>query len=149
MVSIPHEDLDRFIEAFFDGIKVNHEDKEVSLFLRDHDGMKWILMAEDVSDCMVFQMNILNIIDRITFWDDSSNEKYYIDQLFCLYCGYYIEEEEKVNKFPFIREYIKKIKCNEAFLIELEPVYGANVLVLAKRVRLWLMAVAQDNGAYK
>jgi hypothetical protein len=136
MVNMLHKKLNRFVETYFDGIKLNHENKEVYLFLRDHNAVRWVLMAEGVSDCMVLQMRTLNIIDRITFWDVSSNEESYIDKLFCLHKGYYPGEKDK-RDFLFITGSIEKIKHDEMFLMELEPVFGANVLVLAKRAKLW------------
>lgn len=128
-------DFNKFVEGHLTGIKVYQTEKRAVLFLQEPAGRSWVLTATDVSEFMILQMRMQNIIDRISFWDASSNDVDYRSKLFSLMYGKFVEEKDDLN-LPLINQAIETIRRGDAVLVELEPVYGALVLILARGVSL-------------
>lgn len=83
---------------------------------------------------MVLQMCMQNIIDRISIWDASSNIADYGDKLYSLFTGKLPDSIDM--SLPSIKSAIVSIQSGELSLVEIEPVYGAIVLILASEVSL-------------
>ena len=128
-------DFSKFVEGHLVGVKVYQAEKRVVLSLKEATGKSWILTATDVSEFMILQMCMQNIIDRISIWDASSEEEDYRNKIFSLIHGKFEGEKDDFSS-PLINQTIEAIRRGEAMLVELEPVYGALVLILAKEVFL-------------
>lgn len=128
-------DWNKFVEGHLIGIKVYQTDKVVVLSLQEPAGKGWMLTATEVSEFMVLQMRMQNIIDRVSFWNTTSNDIDYRSKLYSLIHGKYVEGKDDLNS-PVITKAVETIRRGDAVLIELEPVYGAHVLILAKEASL-------------
>jgi hypothetical protein len=128
-------DLSKFVEGHLIGVKVCQAEKRACLFLQEATGKNWILTATDVAELMILQMCMQNIIDRISIWDASSNDADYRSKLFSLFHGTFAEEKTDFN-LPVINRAVETVRRGGAVLIEVEPVYGALVLILAKEIFL-------------
>jgi len=138
VVNIAPEDLYRFVEGYFDGIRSNFEDNSLSLFLHDNSGKKWTLVVSGGGGSVfgtITEMRDQNIIHEITLWDKSSDEEERIDRLLRAYFGFYVDKKDVQNSYA-IDFYTEKIKSGEMFIIELEPVCGADVLILGEKAYL-------------
>ena len=124
-------DCGNLVEGYLTGIKVHQKEKKANLFLQETTGQNWVLTAIDVSELMVLQMCMQNIIDRISFWSSSNNDSDYRSKIFSLVCGKFAEEGDDLY-LPSINKAVEMIQRGDALLIELEPVYGALVLILAR-----------------
>ncbi|MES2740068.1 MAG: hypothetical protein V4754_03850 [Pseudomonadota bacterium] len=128
-------DFNKFVEGHLTGIKVYQEENRAELFLQETTGRKWVLNATDVSELMILQMRMQNIIFRIVIWDLNSNEEEYKGKIFSLIHGKFETGKDHLSS-PVINAKIDMIRRGEAVLLELEPVYGALVLIIAKQVLL-------------
>ena len=128
-------DWNKFVEGHLIGIKVYQADKVAVLSLQEPAGKGWLLTATEVSEFMVLQMRMQNIIDRISIWNATSNDIDYRSKLYSLIHGKSVEGKDDLNS-PVINKAVETIQRGDAVLIELEPVYGALVLILAKEVSL-------------
>lgn len=128
-------DFSKFVEGHLIGVKVYQAEKRAALCLREATGKSWVLTATDVFEFMILQMCMQNIIDRISLWDSSSDEVDYRGKLFSLIHGKFVEEKDNLHS-PLIDQKIEMIRRGDAVLVELEPVYGALVLILARKVSL-------------
>ena len=128
-------DFSKFVEGYLIGVKVFQTEKRVAIFLQEVTGKNWMLTAKGVSEFMILQMCMQNIIDRISIWDISSDEVDYRSKIFSLIQGRFAEEKDDLN-LPLINQAIDRIRRGDVILIELEPVYGALVLILASEVCL-------------
>lgn len=124
-------DLNKFVEGYLTGVNVFKQEKKIILSLQEATGTRWALTASDVSEFMVLQMRMQNIIDRISIWDISSNDFDYRSKLFSLINGKFAEENDDLNA-PVITQFVESIRRGDAVLIELEPVYGAIVLIFTR-----------------
>lgn len=129
-------DFNKFVEGHLTGVTVSQTEKRVVLLLQDSTGKNWALTATDVSEFMILQMSMQNIIDRISVWDASSSDIEYRRKIFSLMYGKFAEEKDDLN-LPLINRVIETIRCGDAILVELEPVYGALVLMLARELFLF------------
>lgn len=125
-------DLSKFVEGYLTGVTVYREEKKVCLSLQEVDGKKWLLTAFDVAEFMVLQMCMQNIIDRISIWDAATDVEAYVEKLYSLFTGK-LSDNNDMN-MPSIEAAVQSIKSGEVFLLELEPVYGAIVLILTKNI---------------
>lgn len=126
------EVCNKFIEGYLTGIAVDQLEKKIELSLQEPTGRCWVLTATNVSEFMVLQMRMQNIIDRISIWDSSSSDTDYRDKVFCLFHGKFANEKDDFNS-PLISRTIEAIKHGNEILLELDPVYGAIVLMLIKQ----------------
>lgn len=127
-------DFSKFVEGYLISVTVYRKEKKVCFWLQEVAGDNWLLTAFEVSEIMVLQMCMQNIIDRISIWDASSNDVDYCDKLYSLFTGK-LPEDNDMN-LPSIKSAVQSIKSGELFLLEIEPVYGAIVLALTKDVSL-------------
>lgn len=128
-------DFSKFVEGHLTGLMVYQTEKRATLFLQEATGKNWVLTATDVSEFITLQMRMQNIIDRISIWDASNDEVDYRGKIFPLIHGKFVEEKDDLNS-PVINQTIETIRRGDAVLVELEPVYGALVLILAREVSL-------------
>ncbi len=130
------EDLSNFVEGFITGIVVEHPDKIVSIFLLYRNQCNFVLKAEGVEKFVANEMREQNIIDRINVWDKQSDESSFRPILAALISGQ--SEYDKLNEafLPLIDLQVNTIRNEGKILIEIEPVYGASVMLLARKISL-------------
>ncbi|MFM0607125.1 hypothetical protein PQR05_21605 [Paraburkholderia sediminicola] len=123
-------DLSKFVEAYLMGIEVDRVERKVVLSIKEPAGKGWILVATGVSELMVLQMCMQNIIDRISVWTGSAVDADCRERVFSLLSGRYATDRDDMES-PLINRTVDAIQRGDSMLIELEPVYGASVLMLA------------------
>ena len=129
-------DFDKLVEGYLNGVSVCKEERTVKLSLREPTGKNWTLTASDVSEMMVLEMRMQNIIDRIVIRDKSSKDCNYRDDVFLLVNGRAAGVDDDLNSRS-INEIIDTINSGDAVLFKLEPVYGAIVIFLAGAVQFF------------
>lgn len=98
------------------------------------------IVARGVDDFVLSDMRMSNIIDRVTQFDGSdgnSAETVAAARLFVMMRG----REPTVGdlQWPELTEKLVQIRDGSLILIEIEPVYGASAIILAKSFQLELI----------
>lgn len=127
------------VEATIDAIHVDVANKEVRIELtcawQSKDRKR--IVANGVDDVVVNEMRLSNIVDRVSrfaaedFADDGDEVA---SRLFYLMRGK--EPSPSDLEWPLLREKLARIQCGALGLLEIEPVHGATILVLAEDFRL-------------
>ena len=133
------EELSNFVEGYVTGIFVTNLSsvgRAVSIFLLDRDRDNFVLKAEGVEKFIANEMREQNIIDRINVWNAKSDENSFRQILTTLISGK--SEYEKLDDafLPLIDQHIGAVRDGKKILIEIEPVYGVSVIILARNVSL-------------
>jgi hypothetical protein len=123
-------EFNKFVEGYLTSVLVYRKERKVCFSLQEVAGTNWILTASGVTELMVLQMRLQNIIDRISIWNASSDVSDYGDKLLSLFIGT-LSEDNNMD-MPLVKNAAQSIKSGELFLLEIEPVYGAIVLALVK-----------------
>jgi hypothetical protein len=132
-------DLESLVEATIDAIRVDSANKEVRIEVTcAWDGkLREQVVATGVDDFVVNEMRPSNIIDRVSrFNADNISDKgdELARRLFFLMRGK--EASPSDVGWPPLQEKLGRIRDGALELLEVEPVYGATVLVLAESFRL-------------
>ena len=133
-------ELGRFVEGRVVGIACDESQAIVQLMLEDASRHRHLLTAHQVDDLLVLEMRKQNIIDRICVWDANSEPAECKKKLALLLYG----ELDAAVKYPEysrrIDETAARITSRQSILLEVEPVFGALILLLMKRFEI----VAQE-----
>lgn len=133
--------FDAFIECVFDSVSIESlaEGQNVHIRILDHEKNRWILTATAVNAFSLNDMCLQNIIDHISLYDmsnvDSDIEGIQRKIFFLLQGRFPVAEDELILK-ESIERIFKDIRESRSLLLEIEPVCGAEVLLLAKHVFL-------------
>jgi len=127
-------DTGRFVEAKLTGVTANQKKRCVDLFITDTSSQNWHLVANEVQDFMVIEMRLQNIIDRMILWG-SSDEIECRRRLFCMLYGYRPSAEDNMY-LPTINNNFMALKQEGYHLLEIEPVFGALIFILAKHLQI-------------
>jgi len=95
------------------------------------------IVATGVDDFVVNEMRLSNIVDRVNRFDAMENADEgakVARRLYFLMRG--TEPSLSDLEWPALLEKLARIKDGALSLLEIEPVYGATVLVLAEDIRL-------------
>lgn len=128
---------DVLTEATIDAIYVESTKKEIRIDVtcRWQEETRKQIIAEGVEDFVINEMRLSNIIDRVTFFDaNGGQEKDAARRLFLVMRGR--EPDVSDLEWPALLEKLDRIRDGVLTLIELEPVYGATVILLAESIRL-------------
>lgn len=129
------EKWSEFVEGRLAGVILRDQDNAVDIYISNRLRQKYTLTARGLKELRVWEMRHKNIIDRISLWDASSPETEYKERLAFLIYG---AQEEKNKGAPesmaALAEAIESIRAGNAVLVEMEPVYGALILILAESV---------------
>ena len=127
------------IEATISAIHVDLENKvvriEVTCAWKGNDRMR--IVATGVDDFVMNEMRLSNIVDRVSRFDaDNIKDQGAVvaRRLFFLMRGR--EPSPSDLEWPALREKLTRIQCGALGLLEVEPVYGATILVLAEDFRI-------------
>lgn len=127
------------VEATIDAIRVDSENKEVRIEVTcawEGKDRKQIV-ATGVDDFVVNELRLSSIVDRVSLFavDDIEDEGAEVARrLFFLMRGR--EPSPSDFEWPALRDKLARIQDGSLRLLEVEPVYGATVLVLAEDFRL-------------
>lgn len=139
MVEIDMDGWDLLIESTIDSIRVDSDYKEVWIDVtcawEGKDRKR--IVATGVDDFVVNEMRLLNVVDRVSRFDanhikDDSDE--IARRLFFLMQGR--EPSSSDLEWPSLRENLIRIQEGALCLLDVEPVYGAKILILAEDFRL-------------
>ncbi|NMG72973.1 hypothetical protein [Parazoarcus communis] len=130
---------DFLVEATIDAIRVDSEKKEVRIDVTCmwQDEKRKQIIATGVDDFVVNEMRLSNIIDRVTRFGTSGvaeEESETAKRLFFMMRGR--EPDSNDLKWPVLIENLDRIRDGTLGLMEIEPVYGATVIVLAQNFQL-------------
>lgn len=122
------------VEAELNGVYVDCERKTLEIISTLADtGEKVCIHASDVQDCLVHEMRLSNVIDFIRTFDDKSIDDLLDGRLYFLLNGCLPEQDADLSHAKKLKEIIIS---GQLVLLEIQPVYGAFILVLAKNFLL-------------
>lgn len=130
---------DALIEATIDAIRVDSAKKEIRVEVTCmwQGEKRTQIVATGVDDFVVNEMRLSNIIDRVTRFGTSGTteeESKTAKRLFFMMRGR--EPDSNDLKWPVLIEKLARIRDGTLGLMEIEPVYGATVIVLAQSFQL-------------
>lgn len=131
------DDWDSLTEAIIDAIQVESTKKEIRIDVtcRWEGVQRKQIIAQGVDDFVVNEMRLCNIIDRVTRLEVSEGEEEKAARrLYFMMRGR--EPDSSDLEWPALLEKLGRIRTGALILMELEPVYGATVLILAERFQL-------------
>lgn len=130
--------FDALIECKINGISVveKMDGQSVLVSIEDNDRNAWILTASAVGDLIVEEMRLQNIIEQISMFEgpavDNEDAR---RKIFFLLRGKY--PESKIDLvWGGVEKVVADISVGNCFLLEIEPVYGAYVLMIAQSISL-------------
>jgi hypothetical protein len=124
-------DFSNCVEGHLTGISVDEELKTIDFSIRLQAGGVVALKARDVTQFVANEFREKNIIDRINVWNQESKVDSFQHHLLELVTG----RTDAVIDGAFASIFegqLKAISAGEKVLVEIEPVYGARALILAK-----------------
>ncbi|GGL65014.1 hypothetical protein GCM10009091_53790 [Pseudomonas brenneri] len=127
----------RLTEATIDGIQVDSTKKEVLINITCMWGSikRKQIIAKGVQDFTVNEMRLSNIIDRVTrLYADPPQEYETARRVFLMIRGH--EPSISDLEWPTLLDYLEKIRQGTLTFIEIEPVYGATITLLAESIQL-------------
>ena len=130
---------DALIEASIDAISVDPVKKEIRINLTcmGQEQKRKQIVATGVDDFVVYEMRLSNIVDRVTQFGTNvvaQEEPEIAKRLFFMMRGR--EPDSNDLAWPVLIEKLTRIQDGTLRLIEIEPVYGATVMVLARSFQL-------------
>jgi len=125
-------DFRDFVEARITGIALLDESKTVRISLRGQAKQCFTLIAEGVDRIVVNEFREQNIVDRLTVWDSKTDPTEYRSTLVSLISGLIGDAVDPAWN-PVIEREIEAISLGSKVLIEMEPVFGASVILLARK----------------
>lgn len=131
------DDWDVLTEATIDAIRVELASKEIRIDVtcRSEGEKRKQIFAKGVDDFVVNEMRLSNIIDRVTRLDDGGGqEEEAARRLFFMMRGR--EPDVSDLEWPVLLEKLSRIRAGTLIFMELEPVYGATVIMLAESFQL-------------
>lgn len=130
--------FDFLIETEIQGISIfkTTQNSDVLILVLDHQKNKWILTAHTVDTFSMNYMCLYNIIDRISILDETNTSEDELRKIiFSLLRGVDANKTEELE-WKKINEILQKIRLSEFILLEIEPVSGAHILLIAKNISL-------------
>lgn len=128
-------DWDSLVEARLDAIRVDNARKEIRIDLTcPWEGNKPIqIVGIGVDDFCATGMRLSNIVDRVTQYGSEDVKHHSLEvarRLFVLMRG--DDPTPSDLEWPSLRERLTAIESGALVLLEMEPVYGVTVLILAE-----------------
>jgi hypothetical protein len=133
--------FDFLVETVIQSVAVTQtgHGQNVLITILDHQKNTWILTAISVNNFILTGMRQTNIIECINFFDAESPDIEYIqDTLLYIIRGRDPEEDEKIKEWEtkLIAQRVQKMKESGYVLLEIEPVAGAYIVLLAEKILL-------------
>jgi hypothetical protein len=130
---------DYLVEATINAVHVDSAGKKICIELTcAWEGKDQVrIVATGVDDFVVNEMRLSNIVDRVSRYRASGSNGEDLEvarRLFFLMQGK--EPSESDLEWPVLREKLNRVQKGTLTLLEIEPVYGAMILVLAEDFRI-------------
>lgn len=125
-------DIERLVEAHLLGIELSEAPRIVKLAFREPNGRRLSLSGFDLHRLRVSELRETNIVDRLNLWDSSADPALYRDALRELVSGEDCSQDEKWD--PVIEVETQAVRDGIRVFANIEAVYGAQVLMLAKSI---------------
>ncbi|GAB3254640.1 hypothetical protein GCM10027296_22990 [Chitinimonas naiadis] len=107
----------------------------MTLSISDKQGGRWAVNAEGVDDFLVTDVRLSNIIDHVTYVANPSEVTDEIKEKI-----YYLMRAEEANadslNWQPLEDKVDALRSGRLCFFHLEPVYGAQILMLAEVVAL-------------
>ncbi|HWX66567.1 MAG TPA: hypothetical protein VNZ27_09105 [Rhodanobacter sp.] len=134
--------LDALVEAKLISITFSgHNQAELAIL--DVTGKEWLILAEQVDDLFIDEMRMQNLIDEIIFIESSTLLSDAMKKsIYCLMRG-----EASINidfEWEPFKDKIKIIESGALSVLEIVPLYGAYILLLAKKINI--LKIDQTKG---
>ncbi|WP_038489970.1 hypothetical protein [Janthinobacterium agaricidamnosum] len=131
------DDWNILTEATIDAIRVEPTKKEIRIDVtcRWEGEKRKQIVVHGVDDFVINEMRLSNIIDRVTRLDaGDGQEAETARRLFFMMRGR--EPDASDLDWPVLSEKLDRVRSGTLTLMELEPVYGATVIMLAESIQL-------------
>ncbi|TFW09523.1 hypothetical protein E4K72_05620 [Oxalobacteraceae bacterium OM1] len=131
------EDWNVLTEATIDAIRIEPTKKEIRIDVtcRWEGEKRKQIVVRGIDDFVVNEMRLSNIIDRVTRLDASDGlESETAKRLFFMMRGRAPDVSDL--EWSVLSEKLDRIRTGTLTLMELEPVYGATVIMLAESIQL-------------
>jgi hypothetical protein len=126
-------DLGDLTEARLTSIDVSDDRASCALSLRTIAGVPVTLRAEGLVRLVVDEFREQNIVDRVTVWGSGGDPADYREALTRLLTGREADLSDPAWA-PVLAKGFEAIQRGDQVLVELEPVFGAAITILAARV---------------
>lgn len=130
---------DSLVEATIDCIRVDSVNNEVRIEVTcAWEGKERArIVATGVDDFVLNEMRVANIVQQVNRFDTCSENEVVPDLLNRLFFLMRGEEPSPSDlEWPALHEKLARIQDGTLVLLDIEPVYGAAILLLAKAFRL-------------
>ena len=133
--------FDFLVETVIQSVAVTQTEhgQDVLITILDHQKNTWILTACSMSEFILNWMCQSNIIYCVNFFDAESPDIEYIqDTLLYLIRGRDPKENEEIKEWEtkLVAQRFQKMKESGHVLLEIEPVAGAYIVLLAEKILL-------------
>lgn len=133
------DNLASLVESTIDGVKIDTLNKKVIIdiaYATSEQGRVRII-ATDVDDFAMSEMRLSNVIDRVTIFDSGNFSGRDLDlsrRLFFLIRGR--DPIQSELEWDVLKRKTDCVRDGELTFMEIEPVYGASIKILAKSFKL-------------
>lgn len=124
------KNIEQFVEAHLLGIELSESPKAVKLVFREPNGRRFSLKGLHLHRFLVLELRETNIVDRLNLWDCTDNIENYRDALSWLVSGQ--DDPQNADWKQLIETEIKSIRDGNKVFVNIEAVYGAQILMLAE-----------------
>lgn len=125
-----------FVEARITAISVKEETKSLEIFFKAQDSSVFVLVAHEIDRLLISEFREQNIVDRVHVWDSTSLLRDYRSSLVELLFG-----SSEIVMSPELGQLVQlaidEIQSGAKVLFEIEPLYGAAVNLLAKKITVF------------
>jgi hypothetical protein len=133
--------FDFLVETIIQSVAVTQtkHGQDVLITILDHQKNTWILTACSMSEFILNGMCQTNIIECVNFFDAESPDIEYIqDTLLYTVRGRNSKENEEIKEWEtqLVAQRVQKMKESGYVLLEIEPVAGAYIVLLAEKILL-------------
>jgi hypothetical protein len=124
-----------FIESHITGVTLDDSLRLIKIYVRSIDHQQFTITISGVDRFVINEMREINIIDSISCWNERSSYRDYSESLIFLITGK--QDNSDDHAFSVTVEKAKESICKgEKILLEIFPVYGAQVMALAADVSI-------------
>jgi len=127
-------DFSSCVEANILGLNIDNASRALRIDLQFSSSQRHQIVVDGMDRFIANEFREQNIIDRVNLWDLKSSSIEFTEVLFELFSFNHAEANKEINEL--IQKEIIAINNGEKVLLEIEPVFGVSVIVLAKSVKL-------------
>lgn len=126
-------------ESWLSGVETDAQRKDALLNF-SKGGRRWQMSASGVQRILIEEFLEQNVVEEIVLFDTNSKAEAYPDLLAQLLFRRETASELAEPEFKTVHDAtMRQIQAGELLLLQVRPVYGASVLVLAEDIRWTLL----------